>query len=90
MLVSQQSGIDGNAGAASGAAAPTGVGCEGPRLCPLVAVGWYVNAGQPLLFLRQALELVLLLRMPPQLDEGAEEVDARHQDDQGHGAKKSS
>lgn len=90
MLISQQRGIDGNAWAAGGAVAPTGWGCQGPRLGSLVAVGWDIDGGKPLLLLRQLLELVLLFGVSPQLDEGTEEVDACHQDDEGHGAKEGS
>lgn len=90
MLISQQRGIDGNAWAAGGAVAPTGWGCQGPRLGSLVAVGRDIDGGKPLLLLRQLLELVLLFGVSPQLDEGTEEVDACHQDDEGHGAKEGS
>lgn len=90
MFVSQQCRVDGNAWAASGAVAPTLWRCQGSGLSSLVAVGWHVDSGQPLLFLRQPLELILFFRVPSQLDEGAEEVDACHQDDEGHGAEESS
>lgn len=90
MLIGQQRGVDGNAWAASRTVAPTGWGCQGSGLGSLVAVGRYINGGQPLLLLRQLLELILLFGMSPQLDEGAEEVDACHQDNEGHGAKEGS
>lgn len=86
MLISQQSGVDGDAWAASRAVAPAGLGSQGPRLSSLVAVGRHVDGGQPLLLLCQLLELILLFRVAPQLDEGTEEVDAGHQDDEGHRA----
>lgn len=87
VLIGQQRGVDGNAGAAGRAVAPTWRGSQGSGLGSLVAVGRHVDRGQPLLLLRQLLELVLLFGVPSQLDEGAEEVDARHQDDEGHGAE---
>lgn len=78
VFVGQQCRINGNTRAASRTLAGPR---RGPRLCPLMTVGGYVDGGQPLLLLGQPLELVLLFRMPTQLDEGTEEVDACHQDD---------
>lgn len=90
MLIGQQRRVDGDTGAAGGAVASTGLSCQGSGLSSLMTVGGHVDCSQPLLLLRQLLELVLLLRVSPQLDEGAEEVDAGHQDDEGHGAKEGS
>lgn len=90
MLVGQQRGVDGNARAAGRAVAPTGWCGQGSGLGPLVAVCRHIDGGQPLLLLRQLLELVLLLGVSSQLDEGAEEVNARDQDDESHGAKERS
>ena len=90
MLISQQCRVYGNARAASGAVVPTRCRCQSSRLGTLVAVGRHIDASQPLLLLRQLLQLVLLLRVSPQLDEGTDEVDACHQDNEGHGAKEGS
>lgn len=90
MLIGQQCRVDGNTWAASRTVASTSWGCQGSRLGSLVAVGRHINGGQPLLLLCQLLELILLFRVSPQLDEGAKEVDACHQDDEGHRAKKGS
>lgn len=90
MLIGQQRRVDGNAWAAGRAVAPTGWSCQGSRLGSLMTVGRHIDGSQPLLLLRQLLELILLLGVSLQLDEGTEEVDACHQDDEGHGAKEGS
>lgn len=90
MLIGQQRRVDGNARAASRAVAPTGWCSQGSGLGSLVAVCRHIDSGQPLLLLCQLLELVLLFRVSSQLDECAEEVDARDQDNESHRAKECS
>lgn len=87
VLVSQEGGVYGDSGATGRAVAATGRCRQGPWLRPLVTVGRHVHGRQPLLLLCQLLELVLLLRMATQLDEGTQEVDARYQNDEGHGTE---
>lgn len=65
MLVGQQRGVDGNARAAGGAVAPAGRWSQGSGLGSLVAVCRHIDSSQPLLLLRQLLELVLLFRVSP-------------------------
>lgn len=84
VLIGQQRGVDGDARAAGGAVAPA---ARGSGFRPLVAVGGHVHGSQPLLLLRQLLQLVLPLGVFAQLDEGTEEVDAGYQDDERHGAE---
>lgn len=72
VLVGQHRGVD------QTRAAPVALAAVSPRL-PLVDVS------QPLLLLAHGLQLVLPLGVFAQLDEGAQEVDAGHQDDEGHG-----
>lgn len=90
MLIGQQCGVDRNAGTSSGAVAPRGWSGQGTRLSSLVAVGRNVDGGEPLLLLRKLFELIFLLRVPPQLDESAEEVGTRDQDDEGYRAEEGS
>lgn len=79
MLIGQQRRVDGDSQAAGRAVAPAS---RRPGFGPLVTVGGHVDGSQPLLLLRQLLQLILFLGVFPQLDEGTEEVDAGYQDDE--------
>lgn len=87
VLVGKKRGVDGDARTAGRAVAPARRGRRGTGLGSLVAVRGRVDGGQPLLLLRRPLELVLLFGVTAQLDEGADEVDACHQGDEGPGAE---
>lgn len=83
MLIGQQRRVDGDSWAAGRAVARS----RSPGFGPLVTVGGHVDGSQPLLLLRQLLQLILFLGVFSQLDEGREEVDAGYQDDKCNGAE---